>query len=180
MMSPNTLLLSRSSTQSKGAERRISVGLGLGSNIGDKAGNIDRALALLGERGIFTLTRRSSNYRTPPWGDPDQDDFVNACATGTTVLEPLALLAAAKQVENDMGRVATRRWGPRLIDIDILFYGDETRASDKLTLPHREMFRRAFVLVPLAEIAPGLVIGDRAIAAIAAQIDRTGIEKCVS
>ena len=134
------------------------VGFGLGSNIGDKPANIREALALLEARAIARLTAVSRVYRTPPWGVTDQGDFANACAIGETPLEPYALLAAVKKIEADMGRTPTRRWGPRLIDVDILFLGDHTLDDPELTLPHKELFGRSFVLTPLAEIAPNLVL----------------------
>ncbi len=152
-------------------------GLGLGSNIGDKAANIARALALLEERGIIRLSAVSSIYRTAPWGYVEQDFFANACAVGETRLPPLELLAAANAVETEMGRKPSMRWGPRLIDIDILFHGDASFAHAQLTLPHNGLFERAFVLVPLAEIAPHLTISGRSIAKAAALFSGEPIEK---
>jgi len=140
------------------------VGLALGSNIGDKAGNIGRALQMLEEGGALTITARSSLYRTAPWGVEDQDWFVNVCALAETSLSPEALLARCKSVEAELGREKSFRWGPRLIDVDILFYGDERIETPDLTVPHKELFNRAFVLVPLAEIAPGRVIAGRTVA----------------
>jgi len=152
-------------------------GLGLGSNIGDKPGNIARALELLEERGIVRLRAVSSIYRTPPWGYVEQDFFANACAFGQTRLPPLELLAAVNTIENDMGRRKSVRWGPRLIDIDILFLGDTAFAHAQLNLPHKDLFERAFVLVPLAEIAPGLMISGRSIAKAAARFAKEPLEK---
>ena len=102
--------------------------------------------------------RVSRLYRTAPWGKTDQDWFVNACALGLTRLAPEALLERMKALEVDLGRVSTERWGPRVIDIDLIAYDDVSLKSERLTLPHPELFNRAFVLVPLAEIAPDLVI----------------------
>jgi 2-amino-4-hydroxy-6-hydroxymethyldihydropteridine diphosphokinase len=155
----------------------IRIGLGLGSNIGDKAGNIRTALARLEGDGVCAIEAVSSLYRTAPWGFAEQDDFVNACALAWTKLAPAALLAEIKRIECEMGRQAAIRWGPRLIDIDILFYGDAPVEKPDLVLPHKELFNRAFVLVPLAEIAPNLRVGGRAIAEAAAGMDRSGIEK---
>jgi 2-amino-4-hydroxy-6-hydroxymethyldihydropteridine diphosphokinase len=106
----------------------------------------------------------SSIYRTAPWGYLEQDSFANACALARTRLSPSALLAEVKAIEAEMGREKTIRWGPRLIDIDILFYGDLPLAEPDLILPHKELFNRAFVLVPLAEVAPRLRIAGRSIA----------------
>lgn len=153
------------------------IGLGLGSNIGDKSANIARALELLETRGIVKLSAVSSIYRTKPWGYVEQDFFANACALGQTRLPPLELLAAVNAIENDMGRQKTVRWGPRLIDVDLLFHGDETFEHAQLNLPHKDLFERAFVLVPLAEIAPGLVISGRSIAEAAARFADEPLEK---
>jgi 2-amino-4-hydroxy-6-hydroxymethyldihydropteridine diphosphokinase len=160
-----------------GAGPLTEIGLGLGSNIGDKVANIRRALRLLEERGIVRLTAVSSIYRTKPWGYLNQDFFANACALGQTRLQPLELLAAANAIENDMGRRKTVRWGPRLIDVDILFYGDAAFEHAQLNLPHKELFERAFVLVPLAEIAPNLTIAGRSVAEAAARFAAEPLEK---
>jgi 2-amino-4-hydroxy-6-hydroxymethyldihydropteridine diphosphokinase len=149
----------------------VEIGLGLGSNIGDKPANILKALALLEATGTITITAVSSIYKTPPWGYLEQESFANACALARTSL------AAVKEIEVDMGREETVRWGPRLIDIDILFYGDAPVATQDLVLPHKELFNRAFVLVPLAEIAPGLKLDGRAIAEAASALAGEPIEK---
>ncbi|MDE3177035.1 MAG: 2-amino-4-hydroxy-6-hydroxymethyldihydropteridine diphosphokinase [Pseudomonadota bacterium] len=133
------------------------IGLGLGGNVGDPAAAIRAALAALPERGIV-VERVSSLYRTAPWGGVPQPDYANACAIGRTDLAPLDLLDAIKQLERDLGRVDTTRWGPRVIDIDILYYGDLSYQDERLVIPHRDLARRAFVLIPLAEIAPDLTI----------------------
>ena len=138
-------------------------GLGLGSNIGDKAANIREAARLLCADGRVRMQAMSSIYRTAPWGVVEQDFFANAAAIVRTRLEPLELLAHAKSVERAMGRAAGTRWGPRLIDIDILYFGGRALESEHLTLPHRDLFNRAFVLVPLAEIAPELVLDGRSV-----------------
>lgn len=166
-----------SAPETDGLGAGIEIGLGLGSNIGDKPANIRRALALIEARGIAQLSAVSSIYKTPPWGYLEQENFANACALAKTTLAPDALLAAVKQIETDMGREATIRWGPRLIDIDILFYGDSPLATEKLVLPHKELFNRAFVLVPLAEIAPHLRLGGRSVAEAAAALAGEPIEK---
>ncbi len=154
---------------------QMQVGFGLGSNIGDKTENIRAALRLLAERGVARLSAISRIYRTPPWGVLDQGDFANACAVGTTELTPYELLAAVKQIEADMGREPTRRWGPRLIDVDILFLGDHSLEDPELTIPHKELFSRGFVLVPLAEIAPGLVLDGVSVAQAALDADHAGV-----
>ncbi len=155
----------------------IEIGLGLGSNIGDKPGNIHRALTMLAARKAVEITVVSSIYRTAPWGYLEQDSFANACALARTRLSPVALLREAKAVEAEMGREKTIRWGPRLIDIDILFYGDLPLAEPDLILPHKDLFNRAFVLVPLAEIAPALHIAGHSIADAAAKLADGSISK---
>ena len=100
----------------------------------------------------------------------------NACAIGETSLSPYALLAEVKKIEADMGREPSRRWGPRLIDVDILFLGDHTLDDPELTLPHKELFGRGFVLLPLAEIAPKLVLDDVPIEQALASVDVAGVE----
>ena len=116
---------------------------------------LDRAVALLCDGKEVRLTARSSDYRTPPWGVTDQPPFVNLCIAVETSLTPQALLARAQAVERALGRDRAReqRWGPRSVDIDIIAYDDLTLAEDDLILPHPRLFERAFVLVPLAEIA---------------------------
>lgn len=152
----------------------VEVGLGLGSNIGDKASNIAEALLRMEQGGDLCITRKSALYRTAPWGVEDQDWFVNACALAETSLSPEALIKRCKQVEDELGRIETVRWGPRLIDVDILYYGDQSIETANLTIPHRELFNRAFVLVPLAEIAPDReILGQRVDQGLAA-LERDG------
>jgi 2-amino-4-hydroxy-6-hydroxymethyldihydropteridine diphosphokinase len=105
----------------------------------------------------------------------DQGDFANACAIGETRLTPYELLAAVKKIEADMGRAPSRRWGPRLIDVDILFLGDCTLDDPELTLPHKELFSRAFVLAPLVEIDPGLALDGVPLAQAIRTVDLTGV-----
>ncbi|MEM5515736.1 2-amino-4-hydroxy-6-hydroxymethyldihydropteridine diphosphokinase [Henriciella sp. AS95] len=140
------------------------VALALGANLGDAAGNVSLALLKLDDADGLTLIKSSRLYRTPPWGVEDQPDFINACALFETQLSPEALLALCKGLETEMGRVPGERWGPRLMDIDLLWMEGETRASEGLTLPHPRMTERAFVLVPLGEIAPDLVIDGTSVA----------------
>ncbi|MCW6508549.1 2-amino-4-hydroxy-6-hydroxymethyldihydropteridine diphosphokinase [Lichenifustis flavocetrariae] len=153
------------------------VGLSLGSNIGDKIGVIKQAFSLLESTGTVFDLMPSSLYRTAPWGHVvEQDWFVNACAVGRTRLAPHDLLSAVKSIETQLGRTTTVRWGPRVIDIDILYYGDLAMETPGLTLPHREILNRAFVLTPLAEIRPGHSIGSRTIAEAAATVGTAGVE----
>lgn len=150
--------------------------IGLGSNMGDKAGNIARAIALLTAGDEVRLVARSRLYRTPPWGKADQDWFVNACIGVATALAPRGLLARCQAVESSLGRVRAERWGPRVIDVDLLVYRGTELAEPDLAIPHPRIGERAFVLAPLADIAPGLVIGGRTVAQYLAEIDRAGVE----
>ncbi len=131
--------------------------LGFGSNVGDRIGMIMRSIVCLVSQGDVVLRRLSSFYLTEPWGYTDQPDFVNAVAQVETYLDPHDLLSRIKSIETSLGRKKTRRWGPRSIDIDILFYGNEIVESSDLTVPHPMIAERIFVLVPLLEIAPEIV-----------------------
>jgi 2-amino-4-hydroxy-6-hydroxymethyldihydropteridine diphosphokinase len=126
--------------------------IGLGSNLGEPAANVERALAALETLG--TVTARSSLYASAPWGVTDQPPFVNAAALLETRLGPYDLLAALKRLERELGRTRTYRWGPRVVDLDILAFDDVRLDEPELTLPHARLFERAFALAPLAEIDP--------------------------
>ncbi|MEA2982500.1 MAG: 2-amino-4-hydroxy-6-hydroxymethyldihydropteridine diphosphokinase, partial [Alphaproteobacteria bacterium] len=138
--------------------------IALGGNIGDVRATLDRAIAALCDGGAVRLLTRSADYRTPPWGVTDQPPFINCAIIATTELTPPALLECAQAVERQFGRDRSRerRWGPRTLDIDLIAYDDLTRTTPTLTLPHPRALERAFVLLPLAEIAPeGRVLGVR-------------------
>ena len=128
--------------------------LGLGSNMGDTKAALETAISHLAGRGDIRVIQRSSNYRSPPCGPIPQDDFRNACILVETTLTPQELLAVCLETEKRMGRIREERWGPRLIDIDVLLYGETAIDEPDLTLPHPRMAERAFVLVPLCEIWP--------------------------
>lgn len=145
--------------------------IGLGSNIGDKAANIAQAIELLTGEGDIRLVTASRVYRTAPWGVTDQDWFANACIAVATDLAPRALLARCLGVEQTMKRVRKERWGPRIIDVDVLVYRDCVLNEPDLVVPHPRITQRGFVLVPLHEIAPGLVIDGRTIEAWLGDID---------
>ena len=138
-----------------GLDRPVKVYLGLGANLGDRMENIRRALALLS--GQVPIEKLSSIYETEPWGYAEQPRFLNAVCRGLTSLPPLALLSLAKQIELTLGRSPAFTNAPRPIDIDILLYADLVVKSPELTIPHPGLAERAFVLVPLVEIAPDLV-----------------------
>ncbi len=153
--------------------------LALGGNVGDSRATLARAVEMLCDDAAVRLTARSADYRTPPWGVEDQAPFVNLCIAVDTTLSPHDLLTRAHAVERALGRDRSReqRWGPRTADIDIIAYDNLTLDDGDLTLPHPRLFERAFVLVPLAEIAPDLVVGGVSIADAAAKLESTGIEK---
>ena len=129
--------------------------LALGTNLGKRSTNLVQACKRLKE--FVTVMRSSHIYETPPWGVIDQPDFLNQVLEVTTALPPHELLTAVKKIEMEMGRVPAERYGPRLIDIDILVYGCHEVSSNELTIPHPRMAERGFLLVPLAELAPDLV-----------------------
>jgi 2-amino-4-hydroxy-6-hydroxymethyldihydropteridine diphosphokinase len=153
--------------------------LGLGGNVGDVRATLDAAIALFVGDAEVQLIARSSDYRTPPWGVTDQPPFINCAIAVETSLPPRALLDRALSVERALGRDRSReeRWGPRTIDIDLLACGDLLLNEPDLVLPHPRLFERAFVLVPLAEIAPDRLIAGRRVREALAQVDAAGIER---
>lgn len=134
---------------------QVTVYLALGANLGDRAGNLRRALAALAPS--FAVTAISSCYETAPAYVLDQPPFYNLACRATTALEPLPALRELKRIEAALGRAPGPRFGPRVIDLDILFYDDLVLATPALSIPHPRIAERPFVLVPLAEIAPDLV-----------------------
>lgn len=149
--------------------------IGLGGNLGDPRAAMRAALGVLDRDAATRVARVSSLYRTPPWGRTDQPEFLNAVAELRTTLSPRALLGLCLSAETSLHRVRDERWGPRSIDLDILLYGDLDIDEEGLRVPHPRMLERAFVLVPLAEIAPDLATGGRAVADYLASLDRGGI-----
>jgi 2-amino-4-hydroxy-6-hydroxymethyldihydropteridine diphosphokinase len=147
----------------------------LGSNLGDKAANIDRAISLLTTSGDVRLVGRSRNYATEPWGKTDQDWFVNACIAVSTSMPARDLLTRCQEIEREMGRVTVEKWGPRIIDLDLLVYRDQVLHDPDLILPHPHIGDRAFVLAPLMDITPDLVIGGHNVRDLYDAVDRTGI-----
>jgi 2-amino-4-hydroxy-6-hydroxymethyldihydropteridine diphosphokinase len=163
-----------SSTDQPGTHR---VFLGLGSNLGDRRLNLQQAVHLLGE--TMEVERLSSVYDTAPMLVIDQPRFLNMVCLVMTELSPEQVLVQVKTIEHTLGRVAGPRFGPRLIDIDLLLYDDLILASPSLTLPHPRMPQRAFVLLPLSELAPTLkhpVLHTR-IAELAQAVPHTGVDK---
>lgn len=130
--------------------------LGLGSNLGDRAAMLGAARRRLDDLGSVKAV--SSIYETAPWGVADQPSFLNQCCRLETDLAPLPLLRTLKRIEHDLGRVRNTRWGPRVIDLDLLAYDDLVLRDEEISIPHPGIADRAFVLVPLAELAPDLVL----------------------
>jgi 2-amino-4-hydroxy-6-hydroxymethyldihydropteridine diphosphokinase len=153
--------------------------IALGGNVGDVRATFDSAIAILSDGAEMRITARSSDYRTPPWGVTDQPPFTNAVIAVATTLAPHGLLARAQACERALGRDRDheQHWGPRPIDLDILAYDDLVLNDATLTLPHPHLFERAFVLVPLAEIAPDRIIAGIRVSDALKRVDTAGIEK---
>ena len=153
--------------------------IALGGNVGDARATFPKAISNILGMAQATLLARSSDYRTPPWGEQAQEPFINACIEVETSLDPHALLFTLHKIEKRFGRdrAKEQRWGPRTLDLDLLAYDDAVINQPDLTLPHPRLFERAFVLVPLAEIAPDRVIAGQSVAAALAQLSTEGIER---
>lgn len=150
--------------------------IALGSNIGNSRANMARALELLSDDGEVRLVTRSRDFKTPPWGITDQPWFANACASVRTSLGARALLERCLAVERQLGRVRTQKWGPRIIDLDVLVHRDGAVAEDDLELPHPRITERAFVLAPLADVDPDLMLDGKSVLEWLALADTTGVE----
>ena len=151
--------------------------IGLGGNISDPPQTMAAALRMIDGREDTAVTAVSRLYRTPPWGITDQPYFYNACAAVGTRLSPRALLDLCLATERHFKRERRERWGPRTLDLDVLDYDGEVVEDEALTLPHPRIAHRAFVLIPLCEIAPGFQVpGGETIEARIAVLDGTGIE----
>lgn len=150
----------------------------LGGNVGNVVQTMAQSLQLLDERQDIRVIAVSPVFRTPPWGKTDQDWFYNACAEISTLLTPPNLLEVTQKIEKRLQRVRSERWGPRTIDIDMLAY-EKVLALDtpELILPHPRIEERAFVLVPLATIAPQLNIRGQTVANLLEKTDHTGIQQ---
>lgn len=151
--------------------------LGLGTNLGDRLENLNKAVAILSE--TLQIRRVSPVYETEPWGYIQQPAFLNIVLSAETGLEPRALLEFLKNLEEAIGREETFRWGPRLIDIDILFYDDLVLTEQELQIPHLRIAERAFVLIPLADLAPGLrhPVSGKTAREMLAEVDPGGVKK---
>ena len=152
--------------------------LALGSNLGDRAGNLMRALALLDGDSLTRVTAASSLYATDPVGMAgDEPEFLNAAALVRTERDPGGLLDLCLRVEAELGRVRTGRWVSRTMDVDILLYGDRRCEGGRLVLPHPRMKERAFVLLPAAEISPDWILDGKPIAEWASGISASGVRR---
>jgi 2-amino-4-hydroxy-6-hydroxymethyldihydropteridine diphosphokinase len=153
--------------------------IALGGNVGDVRATFQKAIANICGMTQGALLARSSDYATPPWGEVQQERFINACIEIDTSLDPHALLFVLHKIEAKFGRdrANEKRWGPRTLDLDLIAYGEVSMQKPELTLPHPRLFERAFVLVPLAEISPDRVIAGRKIASALAELSIEGIER---
>ena len=149
--------------------------IGLGANLGERGETMRAALRQLSELDGIRVERVSAFYETPPWGKTDQPSFLNAAACITFDRTPEELLAAMQCIERELGRVRHEHWGARTIDLDLLHVDGVTSAQAQLTLPHPYLTERAFVLVPLAEIAPRLCVDGRMVSAWREEVDASGI-----
>lgn len=135
------------------AKKYINVFLGLGSNVGNRLENLKAAQALI-HKNVGKIAKKSHVYETQPWGKTDQEAFLNMVIMINTSLDPRDMLDALSKLERELGRERHEKWGPRIIDIDILFYGKRIIRDKGLEIPHPELHKRAFVLIPMLEIAP--------------------------
>lgn len=154
----------------------VKVYIGIGSNMGDKEGNIREALSLLERDGRLFSPAVAPLYKTDAVGYTDQDWFLNTVAAFTTDHTPQELLGLLMGIERQMGRERTIRWGPRVIDLDILLYGDAVVNTPDLQIPHPRIVERAFVAVPLADLAPDILLpGGKTAASLAVDLSKTQI-----
>ena len=151
--------------------------LALGTNLGDRFANLQAAIAALPP--AVRVRSRSPVYETLPWGLTSQPAFLNMVLKGETALAPVELLKHLKLLETELGRLPSVRWGPRRIDMDILFFDRLILDTPELTIPHPRLHERAFVLVPLADLAPGLVhpVLGKPVSQLLAAVDTTGVKR---
>ena len=150
--------------------------LGIGGNLGDTKQNLINVISNLAHQLDVEVLLVSKLYKTPPWGKTDQPAFLNACILLETSLSARQLLDKCLDIEQKLGRVRSERWGPRQVDIDILFFGDEVIAEEGLEVPHPRMTDRAFVIQPLSDIAPDEVISGQSVSKWAKSLHDDAIE----
>ncbi|MEO0910723.1 MAG: 2-amino-4-hydroxy-6-hydroxymethyldihydropteridine diphosphokinase [Pseudomonadota bacterium] len=150
--------------------------IGLGGNVGDVAQHMREAIQILSKNDAIELVSVSSVYKTPPWGITDQDWFLNACVGVSTTLNPRQLLEACQSIEKELKRERDIRWGPRTIDLDILIYGGLEIKEEGLEIPHPRTSERAFVLKPLADIAPEIVLDGKKVLQWLNEVDQSEIQ----
>lgn len=157
-------------------ENRVKTAIALGSNLGDSCQILERALRLLGETEGVRVEKVSHWYQTVPVGPP-QPDYINGCALLEVGLSPLALFQILAGIEVQCGRIRRERWGPRTLDLDMVFFGQVILQSETLEIPHPRFRERAFVLIPLAEIAPYWVdpVTEKTVAELRDQVDSQGV-----
>lgn len=159
----------------------VQIYLGLGGNIanelGDPSSHIMAVYDALQADERFCEVKLSSLYTSKPFGVTDQPDFVNAVLSAKTSLAPLELLDVCQALENRAGRVRLRHWGERSLDVDILLYGDETIDSERLIVPHKGLFERNFVVIPLLELDANLCVGEQRLADVAVANDHAGLKR---
>ena len=148
--------------------------IGIGSNVGDKAANIVRAIEILCSDGAVRLVAASRLYRSAPWGILDQDWFVNGAAAVATDVAPHELLRRCLAVEDAMGRVRSVKWGPRLVDVDVLTYRGQTIDTPDLKIPHPFIEQRSFVVLPMMDLAPDEVVRGRRVRELLAALPADG------
>lgn len=144
--------------------------LGLGSNLGNREDTLRQALQQLSNHPGIQSCKTASLYETAPWGNPEQDWFLNTVVEVETSLSPLELLQVLQEIEQALGRIRTVKWGPRTLDLDILLYGEEKIDLPDLQIPHPRLTERAFVLVPLAELCPEMILPEGRIQELLAKL----------
>ncbi|MCG8401138.1 MAG: 2-amino-4-hydroxy-6-hydroxymethyldihydropteridine diphosphokinase [Firmicutes bacterium] len=152
--------------------------IGLGSNMGRSRDIISASLEMLNRSRGITVTAVAPLYRTEPQGYTEQDHFINTVAQLDTTLQPLALLGRLRQIEHSLGRVRSIHWGPRTLDLDLLLYGEENINLPDLQVPHPRMHLRAFVMAPLADLNPDLIIAGKRAADLARELSRCQVLCC--
>ena len=151
--------------------------LGLGTNMGDRFDYLNKACDLLEQNENIISLKKSNLYETKAWGYTEQADFLNMCVEIETNLAPYDLLSLCQEIENKLDRVRVIRWGPRTIDIDVLFYNDVVSTEEKLLIPHPRIKERAFVLVPLMDLNKELIIDDKNISYYLSKLNKEEIEE---